>query len=372
MFMNNFSGNNLFQMYNTKNRTNKMLFEIEDNIYKVTLFLMLLGIIANMICICVFLQKKMLKIKYNWYLLVLAIFQLFYCLVLFFDHLFRFIHPLNILLRDFNKIFEIIIYFSINTSDSCLVLFYMILSIDRLYCIRNPHKIKTFITQIHAKRLLFTTILILLIVKIADFLFCSKIVDKNIFTSYCTLTSPIMFNIGPTALILLMNLILIKEMISYFFYKADRFIAVREMNVTYQKNQTKLTVSNPKLMISLRVNTSKCQCLIILALSIWLVLTTIPFTFSSYYFIFRIDTITKKLALELNFDEKRLTINRIKIINSLQTISSIFFYSNHCINLFVYILYDPMFRSSVSTNFLKLFKSIIGKSKSQENQIISL
>ena len=370
--MNNYSENNIFQIYNAKNRTNKTLFELEDRASKATLILMLFGIIANIICICVFLQKKMLKSKYNWYLLVLAIIQFFVCAVLFIDYLFRFIHASNILLRDFNKIFEIIIYFCINTGDSVLVLFYLILSIDRLYCIRNPNKIKTFITQIHAKRLLASTILILIIAKIADFLFCSKIVDENIFTSYCTLTSPIMFNIGPTAVILLINLILIKEMICYFFYKTDRFIAVGEMNITCQKNQTKSTISNPKLIISLKVNTSKCHCLIIVALSSWLVLTTIPFTFSSYYFIFRLDTITNKLALELNLNEKILTMDRVRVINGIQTISSIFFYSNYYINFFVYILYDPMFRNSVFKSIFKFFKSIIGKSKSQENPIVSL
>ena len=50
--------------------------------------LIAMGILNNSLCVYSLSQKIMRKYKYNYYLLLMAIFELIYCLVLFVDYLF--------------------------------------------------------------------------------------------------------------------------------------------------------------------------------------------------------------------------------------------------------------------------------------------
>ena len=342
------------------------IYDFEDEIYKITLGLILIGIVSNLMCVFVYLQKKMLKNKFNWYLLVSAILNLFVSLILFIDYVFRFLSPLHILLRDFHKIFEIIIYFCTSTTDSCLTFFYLILSIDRLYCaIKGIRKIKTFLTQLHAKSFIITTLLVLIVTKVVDFFLCNSIVDENIKTSYCSLASPILFNIAPTILILFVNLILIKKIV-FNCKRNERFVSVGEINTLYE--------SNPELGVLKNLNARKSHNLIIISLSFWLILTTISFTFSSYYFIFPFDYISKHKNDDLvMLNEKKINFDRIKTISNIQAISSIFLYSNHCINFFVYIFYDPIFKNCFKKMLsVKLKKIIFNKKTEENNHVVAL
>ena len=78
--------------------TNKEMTVLANISCYLNLFVLSFGIIGNLLCIYVFLQKNMIARKFNWYLLILAIAELIYCLFVFFDYLFRLIHPANITL----------------------------------------------------------------------------------------------------------------------------------------------------------------------------------------------------------------------------------------------------------------------------------
>jgi hypothetical protein len=129
-------------------------FKAESSICSINIFFMVFGIIANIISIAAFSQKNLRKRKFNWYLLILAIFELIFCLAVFADNIFMKISEKKIYLHALNKISGIIIDFTVHTTDSYTTVLTVLLSLDRLYAIRKPMKIKQFITNLHAKKLI--------------------------------------------------------------------------------------------------------------------------------------------------------------------------------------------------------------------------
>jgi hypothetical protein len=61
-----------------------------------------IGFLDNLMCMYVFLQKKLLRHKFNWYLSIVAMFKLIFSLTLLIDHIFskidkgqKFLHDIN-------------------------------------------------------------------------------------------------------------------------------------------------------------------------------------------------------------------------------------------------------------------------------------
>jgi len=93
----------------------------------INLVLLILGIIGNTLCIWVYSKKQMRKSRFNWYLLILAVFELTFCFILSTDYLFKIIHPKNIQLRKLNRFLEILINFSIHLIDSYIAIIILLL-----------------------------------------------------------------------------------------------------------------------------------------------------------------------------------------------------------------------------------------------------
>ena len=323
----------------------------------INLVLLVLGVIGNSLCICVYSQKKMRKSRFNWYLLILAIFEFIFCFILSTDYLFQLLHQKNIQLRELNRLLEILISFSIHFIDSYIAIIILILSIDRYNAIKNQTKIKSFVTNLYAKRLVITIGIGLTFFKLIDYALCYKIVDRNFSLVYCGLISPIAFNIAPTTAILIVNLCLVKGLINYYrnlsklpvntktFSNESKIITSNELKVTFINNKMKTSsVSIQKVNTKPMKETHTSHYFIILSLSLWLVLSTIPFTFNSYYFMFRLKTLSYNDFKAESDEFKNKYIDSMKKISNMQSITSIFFNSNHCVHFIVYFCYYSIFR----------------------------
>ena len=74
----------------------KQISILEDIACNLNIFMMTLGLVLNMLSISTFLQKKLLRRKFNWYLLVLTIFELIFCVTVFIDYVFSKVYIGNI------------------------------------------------------------------------------------------------------------------------------------------------------------------------------------------------------------------------------------------------------------------------------------
>ena len=93
------------------------------------------------------------------------------------------------------------------------------------------------------------------------------------------------------------------------------------------------------------------QYFIVLFLSLWLVLTTFPFVFNNYFIIFRVSTFSYSDFMAQSDEFKSRFFESLKQMSYFQSITSIFFNSNHCVHFIVYFLFYSIFRNSICTIF---------------------
>ena len=305
-----------------------------------------IGILGNAASAITLFNKTLRKRKFNWYLLTLTVFEFFFCLISFTDYIF--ILNRGIFLHDLHKISFIIIDFTVHTSDCCVVILTLLLSADRLYAIKNPMKIKEFITNLHAKKTIFLSLLLTISLNVLNYVFCELIIGNKALIFYCSIVSPLLFHLLPSLIILILNGMLEKEM-----YYANRqtyseteidLLNVRTLSTDFSGKSAK----KAPLVTMRRFNSKesskfqKSHYVVIFVLSIWTTLTTIPYyLFNSYFSLFQLNFIFIKLNKQT--------------ITTIQIISSVFFNSNHCINFFIYLSFYTEFRNILKSAFLKLF-----------------
>ena len=340
----------------TKNDTISAYSSI-TNYMNISLFL--IGIITNAFCFYVFLQKKMKIAKFNWYLLVLAIVELFFCFILFIDYSFQLFNEKKLLLHQFNKVLNLIFDYFVHSLDSYSALITLILSIDRLYAIRNPLEIKFFVTNLHAKLLIFTSLLSILILRIPSVVLCNfeEVSRFHEGVSICSVVTPIVFNFLPTILILIINSLLIREIIKSYKNKLEEKIDVLygtqskkstlELIVFYKNSAHNSFVSVNRFNVKPISKTQKSHYFVIVLTSCWLVFSTFfYYTFHAYSLV----TFSKHDSTNEGMSVK------IQQLNKMQNISSMLFNSNHCINFFFYFLFYSMFRDSIYDIFPKILR----------------
>jgi hypothetical protein len=339
----------------------KRIFQLK--ISAINLILMVLGVIGNSLCVFVFSQSRMRKYKLNWYLLILAIFELLFCLLLSIDYVGKILLLKNVLFYELDSVIEKIFDLLIHTADCFIAIITIILSIDRFFTIKNRVKIKTCFTNLQRIVLVVSVSSVLVLIKILEFIICYQMKENNIFINYCGIISPIIFNIFPVLAVLVINLFLVKEIISY--YRNDELTtnvsntprcsrSSNNMHVIYKNNYQfeHALIKNVRRFSRQTIsNTEKSHFIIIIVLSVWLVLTTIPYyTINIYYtFLFRQQSIHQE-----DFNINTQIIYKMKSISSKQSISSIFLNSNHFINFFIYCFYYSMFRDCL----FKLFRCV--------------
>ena len=325
----------------------------EINSYCVlNLILSFFGIIGNSVCIYVFVQKQMITRKQNWYLLAIAIFELIFCLVIFSDYMCQTIHEERFFLHELNKYSETTMNFLIHATDMYLVVLTLFLSIDRLYAIKNPFTIKSFVTNEHTKMVIAISLIFVLCLETLNDALCILFENTVFYTAFCIFISPLLLSILPNIMILVLNSLLIKHIIHYYknrsleYYK---FLASREVSLYRQSickeltfreckknSKSELLVLTHKFNDNLISGTQRSHYFVIIILAVWLVLTSIPYhTVNSFYLLIYFKDIAK-------------TKIKYTAIVKIQVIASIFFNSNHCINILVYLRFYPAFRCCVS------------------------
>ncbi len=309
---------------------------------------MALGFVVNIISISAFSQKILRKRKFNWYLIVLTIVDLIFCLIVFTDYIFSVFHDKRIFLHALNKITYVIIDFTIHTSDSYMAVLTLLLSLDRLYAIKKPMQIRQFITNLHAKKMMGITLLILILLKVASHIFCGLNIGGKFHLSYCSFGSPIIFNLIPLFIVLVLNIWLVEEMISYVRKQKQPDISkIVRFSITAVLNSEEHKRGHINSKISLRhfgkkkiSKTQKSHYVVILVHSVWSILAATPYyTLNPYFSSFKLNVlsdVSKKIILS-------------------QIVASILFNSNHCFNFFIYFSFYSEFRAVVINFFLQIF-----------------
>ena len=224
------------------------LVKLDEIGFNLNISSMSLGVINNMMSIFILCNKRLRKRKFNWYLLVLSIFEFIFCFTVFFDYIFIKIYKEQLFLHDLNEISFMVTDYIVHTTDSCTIVLTVLLAIDRLYAIKKPMKIKVFVTNLHAKKLMAFSLFLLLSLKTSSFIFCQFNIENSAHIIYCSLVSNILFNFAPLSFVLVLNIVLAKEMYNYYkrktnidFNKTDSF-SRSQLDISSQC-QTKLSGS---------------------------------------------------------------------------------------------------------------------------------
>ena len=328
---------------------------LKKNVFFINVTMMFIGLIDNIVSFTVFLQKKMLKRKVNYYWIVLTIFELMFCATIFIDFMFYFFH--STFLHDLNKISRIVIDFITHTSDSCIVLLTLFISINRLYSVKYPLKCDEYFINCHAKLTITMSISSLILLKILNSYFCEKN-GINIFANilYCTFLSTLIFNIIPLVIILIVNSLLVFEVICYYkkksktihktlmkFTTKEGSLLIRIfINLRYRRKTSSSLIRIENYNIEIR-KLKKSYCIVIMLASAWSLVTSIPYySFKSLFLLNEIDFL-KNLFCSKNFFKFEIA-------------STILFDSCHCINFFIFMGFDIEFREVLSKFYLKKIK----------------
>ena len=319
--------------------------------YYFNVCLLSIGLVNNFVCFFVFLNKNLRKRKFNWYLLALAVFEFLFCLIGFIDYIFVKVHKQEIFLHDLHKLSYMIINYIIHTSDSCVSILTLLVSMDRLYAIKNPMKIKEFFTCRHAIKTITSSLFVLILLKTLSFCFCESNINSELFIVYCSLISPILFNTIPLTMILIINGLLAKEMLQNKKIQQNYQLNESQLNfegLSSRRNTRAMSKRNKSVITINKIdrressNVQKSHYIVILVLSIWSVFTSIPYySFNTYFSLFRLKLFSSGFHL--------------KTVVMTQTISSVLFNSNHCVNFFMYLLFYSEFRSILRNTFIKMF-----------------
>ena len=249
-------------------------------------------------------------------------------------------------MHDLNKISKIIIDFLIHTSDSCVTILTMYLSLDRLYAIKFPLKIKNFITNLHAKTLISISLISLVLVMLLNFVICEFRVYGTLHVTYCVIICPTIINTIPLIILSVFNILLVQDRVSYFRKQIRKSIVDmngRESIAMFEFKDLSTRMSSVpeeqmrKFSIKKFTTTQKSHFILIILSDIWSVFTSLPYyLFNSYFILFQ------------------MNIFEIETLIILQIISSILFNLNHCVNFIIYFSFYKDFRDVLKNFFLKL------------------
>lgn len=309
----------------------------------INFYSMLFGIVNNMLCIIIFLDKTIIKRKFNRYLLVLAITEFIFCLLAFINYFYYIVYTKSITLVELNDFAFISIVFILHFLDSFAVSLTLLLSIDRLYAIFKPMKIKNFITFQYQKSLILAVFIFYLLIKIPEIMLYFS--NRFIYHIYSTIITSALLIMIPGVIIFVLNTILFIKI--YKYDKTQKSASTFIVNMKKTRYSTAVSIEdrlNEEEDILSKVNNykpltraQKSHFIVIITIAAWLLFTTIP-----YYIIWWITI-----------------VHRYQFILKIQYISSILFNINHCTNILIYIFFHDGFRRCLSkriSSFITKFK----------------
>ncbi|RNA11445.1 hypothetical protein BpHYR1_009889, partial [Brachionus plicatilis] len=153
-----------------------------------------------------------------------------------------------------------------------------------------------------------------------------------VYIIYCNIIIPLVFNIMPALVILILNLTL------WFFMRQYTKIITRGPSEISKGFLTNYHISRSSRRAI--TTTQKSHYFTIIILGFWLLLTNIPYyTFFTYYWAHNL----------------RLIQDTTRVHLTIQAISSAFFNSNHCINIIIYMVFNRDFRLSAIKILFNIF-----------------
>jgi hypothetical protein len=332
------------------NKTSESTQLFAEILYKINFCIILtFGVLGNVCSIYVYLQKSMRKRKFNWYLLVLACFEIFFNMLLSVDYLYKMLNENSIFLHDINVYTNMLIDYLIHLIDSYVTIITLILSIDRLNAIKNLATQRNLITYQHAKFLIFLTFLIIFLLKIPVLILCYENTERYLNVVSCMILSPLLFNLLPTIAILVINSLLVCRLIKFYRkLKRERtsMLALRQESRGESELDLQICRKNSNENIEVNVysltqkplcRTQKAQFAVIIVTGMWSVLITLIYYPLSIFHLY---------LNRINID------NHVDNLTKIQIISSTFFNLNHCIHFFIYFFFNFEFRKCL----LKVFR----------------
>lgn len=318
-------------MNDTYNQTiENVLTKHNSNIFigKVNFMLTSFGLIGNTICLMIFSTKELRKSTFNKYLLILAIIELLFCLTVWANEsCMIFCHVPKFLIQ-IDNILAVFIHLLTNLFHTSSIMITLLLSIDRLYAIYQPLKIKDFITRRNIKLSVFIGLLICFVVHVPE-LPLFLLTNELIYFTYSSIFAVILLATLPALIMLILNTILFIKIIHHDYRRRTRKdnFSIRT-RVTKDENKiVNETVTMTKIInYQPLTRTQKSHFIVIIIIGMWLILTEIP-----YNLIIWIMLVTKEY-------QKYFV---------LQFITSVLWNSNHCINFFIYICFHNSFRAQL-------------------------
>jgi hypothetical protein len=301
-----------------------------------SIIFMILGIVGNVMCIYAFLHRKLLEHKFNWYLLIVSFFKLMFCSTLFTDYFFSKIYKDPIFLHNLNETSSKIVDYIIHTTDACIVVLTIFLSVDRYYAIKKPMFIKDFLTNLYAKHITLICTLTVILFKVIVFFVCNANIDGRFHIAFCTIIVPTLVNTIPLIIVLVLNVLLVKEVVNYYsnqerkstdIDKGERLeILVKLNNFKRGSSANQRLTIRSSVSFKLSVN-QKSHYIMIIVTDIWFILTSCPYYILNSYFV----------LFQMNFFN-------IETLVKIQILSSVIFNLNHCMNFFIYFSFYEDFR----------------------------
>jgi hypothetical protein len=146
---------------------------IDTLVARINFFLMLFGIVGNLVCMCVLVQKKLLGRKFNCYLLILSLADFVFSVIVFINYCIIFHNP-NRAIFDLSWLTCHFTDYVIHTIDAFCVAITLIVSIDRFYAIIQPIKNKTLITNRYPKQISLACLILMLVLHSPGVLFSQR------------------------------------------------------------------------------------------------------------------------------------------------------------------------------------------------------
>nr|QVK45820.1 G protein-coupled receptor [Proales similis] len=322
------------------------------------LLIMIGGAFANLICIIVLSQKRILIKRYNVYLLAIALADFCFCVIVTINYWIVLTKPASAI-YDLNVFTCYLTDFVIANIDSFCILLTLVLSVDRLNSIKSPLTSRLSYTQKYPTTICLIVLFFLLVVRVPEATFGTKtyvypsVNDTNI-TAHCSIggpsdeSQPVKFGTGLLYILFASFLLpLALNVIPAFFALSlnfDLWVHIRRYMRILGSEDFGLMAHQPQQALvqqRLYAQARYSQYFVIIIPSIWLVVSILP-----YYSILLFHWIVKQ-----NPD---LLGDHFRLLQSIQAFSSVFFNSNHVINLAIYLLFHRSFR----LNFFRPFQNL--------------
>lgn len=328
---------------NQKNNTEEYL-ETNPKILRINFFIVSFGLLGNTLCILILSRKTLIRRKFNWYLLILAVDELIFCLSYFINNFLLIFFSINIF--EFSMLVGSLYSLFIAFIDFFSIWITLLSSIDRYYAIKYPLKKRNFLLHKHSKLVTMLVFAMTFMIHCIGTLPEALINEESEFYRFAILfgyvITPILLGLIPVLAIILLNTLLAMNVLNYeknnrHFKNAVNLIELAKKRVPQHHQHV-----HNRRKISKR---QKSYVFILIALALLVLAVNIPF-----------------------YIVDGLSFLIFKKLSDYSVVVSIIFISSHASNIFIYICFHNAFRIYL---FNIILKPCIDKFKTQRFTPIS-